>query len=318
MQDHDDRLTRRRLVELGALGGLGGLGGAVLGGGTSIAYADDTGTDDQSKVALGDPGGTRIGSPLIGGYSYIYRQYFDFVPVDNSGRTFDTAGVWGTTQPRLSTAVELPFGAELRSVEFYIRTSVNVTVEASLWRTQTAKTESLYVVGSASTSLGLAAYTIGIPADKRGPYAPGSMLFASVNNTSSNTRVNGVRIGYTRPPAGVVMLDKPVRAYDSRTGGGAKIGNGQTRIHSLAGLIPAGATTAIVNLTVAAGEKSGGVALYSAGTTVPTGSAIYWTSTTVSSELHSKLTSDRRVKVTMRGVPGSKCHYFFDVVGYAI
>ena len=310
---HDDNgLSRRRVVALGGLGAA-----TVLGGGTVLdAYADGTGTDDQTQVEFGDPGGTRIGSPLIGGYSYVYRQYFDFAPVDNSGRTFDTAGVWGTTQPRLCTTVELPFGAILRSIECYVRTSATVTVEASLWRTQTAKTEPLYSVTYNSKSLSLAAYAIGVPSDKYGPYAPGSQLVVSVANTSSNTRLNGARIGYTRAPAGVVMLDKPVRAYDSRTGGGSKIGNGQTRIHSMASYVPAGATAAIVNLTVAAGEKSGGIALYSAGTTAPSGSALYWTSSTVSSELHSKITSDRRIKVTMRGVPGSKCHYFFDVVGY--
>ena len=164
----------------------------------------------------------------------------------------------------------------------------------------------------------MATYTVAVSDAHRGPYAPGSRLFLGVNNTSTNTRVNGVRVGYTRAPDVMVLLDKPVRAYDSRTGGGAKIGNGQTRIHSLAAHLPAGATAAIVNLTVAAGEKSGGLALYSAGTTAPAGSALYWTSATVSSELHSKVTSDRRIKVTMRGVPGSKCHYFYDVVGYTV
>ena len=312
MQDQDNGLSRRRMMALGALGG------ATLVGGMPSAYADGSGTDDQSKLDFGDPGGTRLGSALVGGYRYLYRQYTDFAPVDNSGRTFDTAGVWGTTQPKLYTAVELPFGAMLWSIEFYLRTSVDVWLEAALWRTQTAETAPIALVKWASKSLAMASYWIAVSDAKRGPYAPGSKLVVGVNNTSTDTRLNGVRIGYTRCPAGMVMLDKPVRAYDSRTGGGAKIGNGQTRIHSLASWIPAGATGAIVNLTVAGGEKSGGVALYSAGTTVPTGSALYWTSTTVSSELHTKVTSDRRIKVTMRGVPGSKCHYFYDVVGYTM
>ena len=306
MRDEGNDLSRRRLVALGALGGATLLGGGAATGTSAVAVEDS------------DPGGPRLGGPLVGGYSYVYRQYYDFAPADNSSYTYLNGGIFGDTQPKLSTAIELPFGALLWSVEFYLQTTVDVTVEAALWRTQTSDPAALTTAEIASKSSEVATYAIGIPDAKRGPYAPGSMLLLAVQNTSTNTRLNGARVGYTRGPAGVVMLDKPVRAYDSRTGGGAKIGNGQTRIHSLASLIPAGATSAIVNLTVTGGEKSGGVALYSAGTTVPSGSAIYWTTATVSNQLHTKLTSDRKVKVTMRGVSGSKVHYFFDVVGYAV
>ena len=301
MLDDGNELSRRGLVALGAAGAA-----TLLGGGAASAATDS------------DPGGPRIGGPLIGGYSYLYRQYYDFAPVDNSAISYLDGGVFGSTQPKLSTAVELPFGAVLWSVEFYVQTTVDMTVEAAVWRTQSSDPVTLTLAKYSSLSPQVATYAIGIPDAKRGPYAPGSMLLIGVNTTSSDTRLNGARIGYTRAPAGVVMLGKPVRAYDTRTGGGAKIGNGQTRIHSLAAHLPAGATAAIVNLTVTSGEKSGGLALYSAGTTVPSGSAIYWTNATVSNQLHTKVTSDRRIKVTMRGVPGSKCHYFLDVVGYAL
>ena len=316
MQDDGTDLSRRRMVALGALGGATLLGGGAAG--TFSADRAQAAEEDQSKVSYGDPGGTRIGSALVGGYSYIYRQYYDFAPVDNTPVTYLDGGVFSTTDPKLYTAVELPFGALLWNIEFYVQTTVDVTLEASLWRTQTAATTPLTLAKVASKSSGVAAYGIGVPDTKRGPYAPGSMLVVGVNNTSASTRWNGVRIGYSREPAGVVLLDKPVRVYDTRTSGSGKIGNGQTRIHTLATHIPVGAVSAILNVSVTGGEKAGGLAVYNAGTTAPGGSALYWTSATVSTELHSKLTSDRKIKATMRGVVGAKCHYFIDVVGYAL
>lgn len=310
----DEALSRRRLVAMGALGGLAG--GTLIGAAATAAYADETGTDAEQQVALGDPGGTRIGSALIGGYTYVYRNYWDFFPLSGTGRSFAGSGAWGTTDGDLRTSIQLPFGALLRDLEFYAASSADVHLSAVLWRTQDAKSTLIASATFPGTTVDtLRALRFTVPANVCGPYAPGSMLVAGIS-TSSSTKINGLRVGYTRGPAGVVMLDKPVRAYDSRSG--AKIGNGQTRIHSVASYVPAGATAAIVNLTVTSGEKSGGIAVYGAGTTVPTGSAMYWTSATVSNEVHTKVTSDRKLKVTMRGVTGSKCHYFFDVVGYTV
>ena len=318
--DHDEQgLSRRRMVALGALGAAGGA--ALLGADTAATAATPVTASaveqDATQLAASDPGGPRIGSPLIGGYSYTYRNYYDFFPLDNSGRTFAGNGAWGTTHDDLRTTVELPFGAVLRDLEFYIASAVQVQVGAYLWRSQDAQATTLESTTFPGTDVyEIRALRFTIPADVCGPYAPGSLLIAAVGNTSSMTKINGLRVGYTRGPSGIVLLDKPVRAYDSRSG--AKIGNGQTRIHSLAPYVPAGATAAIVNLTVTSGEKSGGLAVYGAGTTAPSGSALYWTTTTESNELHTRLTNDRKIKVTMRGVVGAKCHYLFDVVGYAV
>ena len=262
----------------------------------------------------GDPGGTRIGSPLIGGYGYVYLSYLDFIPWDNTKRTYTDSGVWGTTQPYLRAPVDLPFGAVLRDVEFYATASAQIGLTAELWRSTGGISTGLDLRWFPGTPSGMRTLKLQITDKYRGPYAPGSRLVLGVQNSGPTVQLNGARVGFSRAPAGAVMLDKPVRAYDSRTG--AKIGNGQTRIHSIASSVPAGATSAIVHLTALAGEKSGGLAVYNAGTTVPSGSALYWTGTTRSIEVHTGVTSARQLKVTMRGVPGSKCHYFFDVVGY--
>ena len=311
----DNELSRRKMVALGTLGGAALLGADSLT--AQAAEQDEQDQQDQQQLAASDPGGPRLGSALIGGYSYVYRNYLDFVPVDNSERTFAGTGAWGTTSDELRATVELPFGAVLRDVEFYVASSKQVNLAVTLWRTQTAQATVLNTVSFPGTTVDtIRALRFTIPSDVCGPYAPGSLLIAAIGNTSSTTKINGLRVGFTRRPGGAVLLDKPVRAYDSRTG--PKIGNGQTRIHSLASYLPAGATAAIVNLSVTSGEKSGGLAVYGAGTTVPTGSAMYWAGVTVSDELHTTVTSDRKVKVTMRGLTGSKCHYFFDVVGYTV
>ncbi len=262
----------------------------------------------------GDPGGTRIGSTLIGGYGYVYRSYLDFIPWDNSKRTYTDSGVWGTTEPYLRCPVDLPFGAVLRDIEFYATASAQIGLTAELWQSQGGFSFALDLRWFPGTSTGMRVLKLQLTDEDRGPYAPGSRLVLGVQNSGPTVQLNGARVGFSRAPAGAVMLDKPVRAYDSRKG--AKIGNGQTRIHSLASYLPSGATSAIVHLTAAAGEKSGGLAVYNACTTVPSGSALYWTSTTRSVQVHTGVTSAKQLKVTMRGVPGSKCHYFFDVVGY--
>ena len=263
----------------------------------------------------GDPGGTRIGSTLIGGYGYTYRSYFDFLPSDNTRLTYTDSGVWGTTQPVLRSPVDLPFGAVLRDVEFYVSGTGQVILSVDLWRSTYGTPFNLYTMAHPGSAGGaMRAIRISVIDEWNGPYAAGSRLVLGINNSSPTVQLNGARVGYSRTPTGVVMLDKPVRAYDSRKG--AKIGNGQTRIHSLASYLPSGATSAIVHLTATNGEKTGGLAVYNAGTTVPSGSALYWTSTTRSIQVHSGVTSAKQLKVTMRGVSGSKCHYFFDVVGY--
>ena len=315
-------LSRRRMVALGALGGLGGA--TLAGAAASEAFAAGGGSDvaskteglDKSGVALGDPGGPRLGSAPIGGYSYVYRSFYDFVPLDNSTRVYDSYGAYKNGGGPLRATIDAPFGSLLRDMEFYLSSTAAVTVFAYLWRSQT---NTIYPLGSGSVpagAAGLRAVRFTIADANIGPYAPGSVIVAGLE-TSLSTQVNGVRAGFTSYPAGTTMLPAPTRVIDSRST--TKIGNGQTRIHDLSARIPAGASAAILNLSVTGGEKAGGIAVYNTGSAVPYGSAMYYSSAaTISSQLHVKLPSDRKVKVTNRGVVGCKAHYFMDLVGYVI
>lgn len=315
-------LSRRGLVTGGAALGAGAL---LAAGGATAAHADP-GPGSIAGVAPGnvgnlvagpdgEPSRPRIGSALIGGYSYQYRSFYSFTSFSNGARNFvGPYGAW-STEGQLRTELPLPPGAVLRDVEYYVSTTAAMSVFVWLWATGEGYIAQLANGVIPAGAAGLRAVRISVPATGNGPFSPGSSLIIGVEGTSATKLLNGIRVGYSAHPAGVVMLPAPVRAYDSRSG--AKIGNGQTRIHSLAGYIPAGATAAIVNLTATSGESSGGLAIYNTGSSLPSGSLVYYNGgTTESNEVHCKLPSDRKVKVTMRGVPGCKVHYFIDVLGY--
>lgn len=304
----DNELSRRKMVALGTLGG----GAALLGTGGSAAVAGPP-VPGAAMIPFADPGGPRIGSPLIGGYKYVYCSWMDFNPYQSAMKENNGRGAYTTPSANLACAVDLPPGAVLRDIEWYMEVDYDTNIYAFVWTTG-----KLFgaVAHSSSFPAGanLRAFRTTVPATGNGPYATGAKL-ALVTNTSPTQVINGARVGFTMEPAGSVLLPAPVRVYDSRSG--AKIGNGQTRIHSLASWIPAGASAAILHLSITSGEKTGGLAAYNTGSSLPSGSLLYWNgSSTVSNEVHVKLPSDRKIKVTSRGATGCKAHYFIDLVGY--
>lgn len=315
MQHDEHGLSRRRVVAIGALGGIGGV---ALTGATASPAAADGPAVKTPQYADSEPGGARIGSAPIGSYSYVHCSFMDFHPYQGGSWIWTDKGVYtnGGAGGQLGATVELPPGAVLRDIEFYYAATTAGTLDASLWVTGTAQFSP--IVGGAAPATGdvLKARRLLVPLAKNGPYTLGGklMLWAF---TSPTFRVNGVRVGFSAAPAGAVVLPAPLRVYDSRTGGATKIGNGQSRIHDLSPWVPPVATAAILNLSITSGEKNGGMAVHSSELPVPSGSSLYFNgSTTLSNEVHTRLNSARKFKATMRGVPGSKCHYFVDLVGY--
>ena len=315
MQHDEQGLSRRRMV---ALAGLGGLGTAALTAATAAEAAADGPSIKSPQVADSDPGGPRIGSAPIGAYSYVHRGFMDFQVYEGGTWVWTDKGIYtnGGDNGQIGTSVDLPAGAVLRDIEFYYAATTAGSFDVSLW--STGKAQFTPITGGAAPATGdvLKARRLLAPLTKNGPYALGARLILWAF-TSPTFRVNGVRVGFTAAPTGAVLLPTPLRVYDSRTNGGTKIGNGQTRIHNLSTWVPPIATAAILNLSVTSGEKNGGMAVYHADWAPPSGSSLYFNgSTTLSNEVHTRLTSDRRFKATMRGVSGSKCHYFVDLVGY--
>ncbi|HEY0520989.1 MAG TPA: CHRD domain-containing protein [Ilumatobacteraceae bacterium] len=132
-------------------------------------------------------------------------------------------------------------------------------------------------------------------------------------------------------PAGAVhLLPTPLRAYDSRLNAGPKIQPGETRTINLNSgfllnsptvntpAVPAGATAAIITLTVAETNAPGGfLTIYSAASTQPATSSINWKAADQDIAVGTQVAVDPNgnIKVT-DGVNTAPTHFIIDVVGY--
>jgi hypothetical protein len=131
------------------------------------------------------------------------------------------------------------------------------------------------------------------------------------------------------------LLGSPVRVYDSRSGTGpastaqGPLAAGATRLVSLvAGYIrgvplptaavPAGATGAMVTLTVADTVGGGFLAIYSAGAENPGTSNINWSAAGqfIATTTVSAVDSAAKVAVAAGGAAGAKTDFIIDVAGY--
>ena len=128
------------------------------------------------------------------------------------------------------------------------------------------------------------------------------------------------------PPSGEAhMLPAPLRAYDSRANGGAKIAAGETRTISLANgingagasvvAVPPGATAAIVTLTVTETVAGGFLTMYSGAATLPATSSINWfaSNQTFAVSTQVAVNAAGQVKVS---AGSSSTQFIIDVVGY--
>jgi CHRD domain len=123
-----------------------------------------------------------------------------------------------------------------------------------------------------------------------------------------------------------VFLPVPVRAYDSRLATG-KLPAGDTRTISLATgkdanganllAVPAGASAAIVNLTITDTEGAGFVKMYSAAISEPATSSINWSETGQNLAVSTPVAVDAQANVKLTGGVNAT-NVVIDVVGYYI
>jgi hypothetical protein len=128
----------------------------------------------------------------------------------------------------------------------------------------------------------------------------------------------------------VHLLPTPLRAYDSRLLAGPKIQPGETRTINLNNgftlnaptvqtpAVPAGATAAIITLTIAETNAPGGfLTIYSAASAQPATSSINWKAADQDIAVGTQVAVDPsgNIKVT-DGVNTAATHFIIDVVGY--
>ena len=149
------------------------------------------------------------------------------------------------------------------------------------------------------------------------------------NSVFSNGAMRGQLAKGPAPAGEAHLLPVPLRAYDSRDNGGAKIAALETRTISLANgkdsqgvsqiALPPGATAAIVTLTVTdtvgSATTGGFLKLYSAAISEPSTSSINWAGANQNVAVSTQVAVDATGQVKVTGGANST-HFIIDVIGY--
>jgi hypothetical protein len=280
-----------------------------------------TGPLDENGKALAPPANLDpIASAPLSGYSYVFRGMWDFTPENFiSGRTWTSAG--GTYAPvgsgdTLWTLVEVPPGAVLGDVEWYLSADATTELMGRVWVAGTPTLMKVVADGTiaATSTHGLVRAQRVVPTSgTNGPYPHGTMLaFGVFTPSDASVAVNGIRVGFKQGAARTGLLPAPVRVYDSRTAGG-KFAAGSARTISLASVIPAGASGALVNITALSGEGTGYLKVYPSSASAPAASAINFSGSgaAIANSMTVAVSSARAIRI----YASDKVHVIVDVTG---
>ncbi len=155
---------------------------------------------------------------------------------------------------------------------------------------------------------------------------PGNFYVDLHNSDFPNGAIRGQLSTGAKPAGEAHLLPVPLRAYDSRDNGGAKIAALETRTISVATgkdaqgassiAVPPGATGAIVTLTVTGTVGPGGfLKLYSAAISEPATSSINWAGANQNLAVTTQVAVDASGQVKVTGGANST-HFVIDVIGY--
>lgn len=303
---------RRMLTGLGAAGSVAALG-------VPAAAASPGAGPRPASVSPGLP--TPISSPPQPGVHYEFRSYDDFEPgAFADGKNFGGSGAYtpNTSTAPLTTTFDLPPGATLYDVEWYVfnNTGAAANCQLRIWSAGSA----FDLVGGVDTAIttnqGMVAARSLVPSNGNGPFPHGTRAVATCNTTSTRgVQINGVRLGYQNAPAATVLLPSSVRVYDSRVSGGA-LGDRDTRSVSLASQVPVGALGALLNLTVVHTVGTGYLSAYATGSAIPATSSINWYASNqiVANQVTCALTNSRAVSLFCR----SQTDFVLDLLGYLV
>lgn len=321
-------VTRRAL-----LGGLGAGGAAVvtstgaLGAMASAAGATDAGAVRPFSGAGDVSAASEVEGPRTDGVTYLYRSVDAFsallapvvAPADAG---YYTSATPGDADPGgvLICELEVPVGAELVDVEWYVQNTSSGNVYAGMYQwvpgalsgyggTEILLTEITPGVGLQAVSSTFGAADVW-PANARlvaGITAPGS----------AQVQVNGIRVGYRGGARRTVLLADPVRAYDSRQSGGP-IAPNTTRQVSLASALPWWASGVLFELSITGTNGSGTLRVGRGGAT-PAATAVQWARSNdkVTTMVVSDLSASRSIAVLSAFSTGST-NFIVDVVGYLV
>jgi hypothetical protein len=318
--------NRSTISRRGLMAGVGGLG--VAGGAAALGLAGPASASPsvsalpRHRLQVDSPpaGLAPISSAPEFGVGYQFRSWDDFFAEDDLlyGRRFGGAGVYtSAANDFLAATFDLPPGATLYDLEWYVSNTATMNLYANIWQTSAA-TLSTFWSTSVPAGVGIGAHRFVIPSNVNGPYPHGTRLMVAVQSSSDGSlQINGVRAGFKNWPRSPVLLNTPVRAYDSRTTDGP-LSSGHSRTISLASILPAGAAGAIINPTVLQTVGGGYLKLYAAGATEPGTSTVNWfgSGQALGNQSTTAVSLNRSVTVKIGG--GHSTQFVLDVVGYLV
>ncbi|BDV29457.1 hypothetical protein [Microbacterium terricola] len=292
----------RRGLFLGA--GAIAAGAAIALGEASPVAAAETAPDGRGAGTDAAPDATpvtaTIASAPVTGRVYRHATMFDFFSEYASAQpAWGGYGVYSSPSSYLWTSIEIPAGALIRDIEWYVynTSGTNYPLWARLWVPGSGTLNTPVLDLTATSGSDVRAFRGTVPSSNYGPFPPGVKLMLGVGTSGSfNLQVNGARVGFSRGAGEVGMLSAPERILDTRSGN--RIGSGSTRTVKVpAAVAPTGTSAVLLKVTALSATGSGALTIYPSGVTRPGSTSLNFTTSTIGTTVLVRVPSDRKLKV---------------------
>lgn len=273
--------------------------------------------------------------PLNPAFTYLTVPFEAFQVLGSGGTlTTDNNGLHASTSTNLRAPLQLPHGASLQEVTFFVfNSSANLALAIGVVRFTPPSMVTTSFLSFTQPNQG--SHTVTIAADLFGDLNPLDMTASSYGLLAFLTGgvthgLFGARVAYTPPPVPApppppglffVPLAVQKRKLDTRDPGPltSKIASGQTRVLPLAPELPAGAAkAALVNLTITETEDSGFLALFPGGTPYAGTSSINWSSSGLNLANSAVVAVPASGEVAILAGGGGRTHVVVDLLGYFV
>ncbi|MET0692633.1 MAG: hypothetical protein ABWX96_00190 [Propionibacteriaceae bacterium] len=319
--DPGPTLARRGLM-LGA--GVAALAAGTLAG-KLPATADprEPKAKEQSEVLHAaaqqlSPVSSTAGSPAISGYTYRHASWLDFHPESGPGyRRYGGRGVYSSgVSPYLWATVEIPAGALVRDIEWYVYNNSGsaVTGFARMWAAGTGSLFATLADTTINTGTTTQSRRSVVSSVNYGPHPLGTKIALGLetNINNDNVQINGARVGFTQGSGAVGMLPTPVRLYDSRVTGGKLTANTVRTITLPAAYIRPGTSGLVVNIAAVTPAAGGNLKVYPGNVAQPEVSTInFQQNVNIANMIFVGVSSSRQIKF----LANQSVHVIVDLTG---
>ena len=314
-RDNDGRYNRgysvgRREVLIAA--------GAAAGGLIPLSSAEAAPTSTAGPTRQPPPASpvtSTIASAPASGFVYRDVSFWDFTPENPaSQRSYGGSGVYtATTLSTLWATLEIPAGAQIRTIEWYVFNNTGATLSAlgRLWAAGEGNLATVVADTTIATNTAITATLTNVPTDSLGPYPPGTKLNLGIStSTDATAQVNGARVGFGFGDGTLSVRPNSFRAYSSQDTGG-KFAAGETRAITLAAAnVQPGTNGLMINVTTTLASANGFLKVYG-GTTVPPAEMYFTSNSPITEFMIVAVPATRVIKV----FASTSVHVIIDVLG---